>query len=201
MICVHNIPFNDGGNMRILRLMIFFLCFINQGYSHVYSRYISEIIDEKVMVKIKLDDGFEWEVYRGYEFFTDDRDVARSWNVGDEVSLRRWRHPQSDRIWFFLTNFYTNETIRAFYKEQNEFFYYEVAEIDPQMHYLILNDGSKWRVNWIQKFGVKKKWKVGDKISIYPHNCRYNDYLLFNHNKFSLDPIYMDPCLETDLIK
>lgn len=181
----------------MFRLFLSFLLFVLTAVpalAQLPHHYVEEVLDDGN--RVKLDDGFIWNVYPRREIFgyvmTDSPAEAQTWLHGDEVELdfndvgENLRH-----IVFWLFNLRNSTEIEVTYGEQSE------EWVSPHViavestgclltfslkYHLALSDGTFWDVECLSDISSVKKWSKGDRIAVY-HSQVYHpkdQYLLLN---------------------
>lgn len=139
--------------------------------------------------KIRLDNGFTWEVFTFPLSWSDPREIVKQWEPGDEITIGKNKDPFTQYghyyVSFYIKNLRTSTKASVKYGTQSsEWNAHRIEKIDPK-GVITLSDGSRWN-SWSTY--VTNNWKIGERVIVYPYRRYINQYVLVNPD-FGLEPM------------
>lgn len=176
-------------NYVYFTILLSLFCF-PRAYAAPGDHFIVEVLDDGN--KIKLEDGFTWDVIPYDSFFGyvihDYQAEARTWMPGDEVDLYFYLNGGNVKnVIFELINKRTTKPIEVFYGQQENCILPRIVSIEtkgwrapclPFEEKMTLSDGSKWLLKRYYSDHTAY-WQVGDPIAVY-HSYADNYFVLVN---------------------
>jgi hypothetical protein len=142
--------------------------------SNPYMHYVEEILEDGKYVL--LNDGSVWAI-RAKKRWAE----ISNWEKGDLILLEIMEQSRDNPLLFFLNNVRLNESPSVnMVGNLDAISYLLITEIDGSGREMVLDDGSKWNIDWWESWETCK-WKEGDAVAVYQTKTRRpNGYDLIN---------------------